>query len=329
VAARAREGASRAAASAAHRRLRRRIEEVAPLVPQSLAPTSRLAERLREALARGRHRVRRGAGGVRRPRSTRRGAGAPARALAEAERTLEQAGRSASGSTSSPRSSIASQHARPRRRRASRCPLRARAQVLVEQVVNRAEIDDGFCSSSPRRRSGQDVADRRADAERPTSSFSVRTPTGAAPRPRRNGVDYHFVDDATFLMRSRGEFLESAECTATVYDFEEVISMRWTRRQPDPRNRLAGAQQCAALSRRRHLHPAALDRGAGAAHARRGQEPRTSSRRRMRTRRAELSHAGEFQIRLKQSLRKRSAAARRHHPTERKKNMARITVTTA
>jgi guanylate kinase len=37
--------------------------------------------------------------------------------------------------------------------------------------------------------------------------------TTRAPRPgEENGVDYHFVDDATFLaMRSRGEFLESAE----------------------------------------------------------------------------------------------------------------------
>ena len=37
--------------------------------------------------------------------------------------------------------------------------------------------------------------------------------TTRAPRPgEKNGVDYHFVDDRTFLaMRERGEFLESAE----------------------------------------------------------------------------------------------------------------------
>ena len=37
--------------------------------------------------------------------------------------------------------------------------------------------------------------------------------TTRAPRPNeKDGVDYHFVDDATFLaMRERGEFLESAQ----------------------------------------------------------------------------------------------------------------------
>ena len=37
--------------------------------------------------------------------------------------------------------------------------------------------------------------------------------TTRAPRPgEKDGVDYHFVDDAAFLaMQARGEFLESAE----------------------------------------------------------------------------------------------------------------------
>ena len=49
----------------------------------------------------------------------------------------------------------------------------------------------------------------RAD---PSLKISVSYTT-RAPRPgETNGVDYHFVDDATFLaMRGRGEFLESAE----------------------------------------------------------------------------------------------------------------------
>src|SRR5260370_41053585 len=48
--------------------------------------------------------------------------------------------------------------------------------------------------------------------EDPSLKFSVSSPP-RAPRPgEKDGVDYHFVDDATFLaMRSRGEFLESAE----------------------------------------------------------------------------------------------------------------------
>ena len=48
--------------------------------------------------------------------------------------------------------------------------------------------------------------------EDPTLKISVSYTT-RPPRPgEKSGVDYHFVDDATFLaMRSRGEFLESAE----------------------------------------------------------------------------------------------------------------------
>src|SRR5437588_12305725 len=48
--------------------------------------------------------------------------------------------------------------------------------------------------------------------EDPSLKFSVSYTT-RAPRPgEKDGVDYHFIDDATFLaMRSRGEFLESAE----------------------------------------------------------------------------------------------------------------------
>src|SRR5438046_166635 len=48
--------------------------------------------------------------------------------------------------------------------------------------------------------------------EDPGLKFSVSYTT-RAPRPgEKDGVDYHFVDDATFLaMRGRGEFLESAE----------------------------------------------------------------------------------------------------------------------
>ena len=46
----------------------------------------------------------------------------------------------------------------------------------------------------------------------PTLKLSISYTT-RPPRPgEKNGVDYHFVDDAQFLaMRSRGEFLESAE----------------------------------------------------------------------------------------------------------------------
>jgi guanylate kinase len=48
--------------------------------------------------------------------------------------------------------------------------------------------------------------------EDPSLKLSISYTT-RAPRPgEKNGVDYHFVDDATFLaMRGRSEFLESAE----------------------------------------------------------------------------------------------------------------------
>lgn len=46
----------------------------------------------------------------------------------------------------------------------------------------------------------------------PTLKFSVSYTTRPPREGEQQGVDYHFVDEATFLgMRSRGEFLENAE----------------------------------------------------------------------------------------------------------------------
>jgi guanylate kinase len=56
--------------------------------------------------------------------------------------------------------------------------------------------------------------------------------TTRAPRPgEKNGVDYHFVDDATFVaMRGRGEFLESAEVHGYRYGTsKKVITEALTR----------------------------------------------------------------------------------------------------
>jgi guanylate kinase len=49
--------------------------------------------------------------------------------------------------------------------------------------------------------------------------------TTRPPRPgEKNGVDYHFVDDAQFLaMRSRGEFLESAEVHGYRYGTSKMV----------------------------------------------------------------------------------------------------------
>src|SRR6267143_409152 len=97
--------------------------------------------------------------------------------------------------------------------------------------------------------------------EDPSLKFSVSYTT-RAPRPgEKDGVDYHFVDDATFLaMRSRGEFLESAEVHGYRY----------------------GTSKKAILD--------ALERRMRA----RGQDAEEVIQRRMQNAREELSHAGEF-----------------------------------
>jgi guanylate kinase len=55
-------------------------------------------------------------------------------------------------------------------------------------------------------------------AEDPTLRISVSYTTRAPRAGEKDGVDYHFVDEATFLrMREAGEFLESAEVHGNRY----------------------------------------------------------------------------------------------------------------
>src|SRR5258708_12635497 len=70
--------------------------------------------------------------------------------------------------------------------------------------------------------------------EDPSLKFSVSYTT-RAPRPgEKDGVDYHFVDDATFLaMRSRGEFLESAEVHAYRYATSTKLILDSLQRAPN------------------------------------------------------------------------------------------------
>jgi guanylate kinase len=59
--------------------------------------------------------------------------------------------------------------------------------------------------------------------------------TTRPPRPgEKNGVDYHFVDDTTFLaMKNRGEFLESAEVHGYRYGTSKKVILDAVKRGED------------------------------------------------------------------------------------------------
>ena len=124
--------------------------------------------------------------------------------------------------------------------------------------------------------------------------------TTRAPRPgEKNGVDYHFVDEATFLaMRERGEFLESAEVHGNRYGTSKKVILDAVQRGEDLILEIdwQGAQQV------RKLYPGCigifilppsveeLERRMRA----RGQDSGAVIRRRVENAREELAHAGEF-----------------------------------
>jgi guanylate kinase len=135
--------------------------------------------------------------------------------------------------------------------------------------------------------------------EDPSLRISVSYTT-RAPRPgEKDGVDYHFVDDAAFLaMRSRGEFLESAEVHGYRYGTSRKVILEALERGDDLILEIdwQGAQQV------RKLYPesigifikppsiAELEQRLRA----RGQDSESVIRRRMENAREELKHAGEF-----------------------------------
>ena len=124
--------------------------------------------------------------------------------------------------------------------------------------------------------------------------------TTRAPRPgEKDGVDYHFVDEATFLaMRSRGEFLESAEVHGHRYGTSQAVIREALARGQDLVLEIdwQGAQQV------RKLHPecigvfilppsvAELERRMRA----RGQDAEAVIKRRLASAEDEMSHAPEF-----------------------------------
>ena len=135
--------------------------------------------------------------------------------------------------------------------------------------------------------------------EDPSLKFSVSYTT-RAPRPgEKDGVDYHFVDDATFLaMRSRGEFLESAEVHGYRYGTSKKVILDALERGDNLILEIdwQGAQQV------RKLYPDTvgifilppsieeLERRMRA----RGQDSEEVIRRRVENAREELAHSHEF-----------------------------------
>jgi guanylate kinase len=135
--------------------------------------------------------------------------------------------------------------------------------------------------------------------EDPTLSISVSFTTRPPRRGEKNGIDYHFVDDPTFLaMRSRGEFLESAEVHGYRYGTSKQVILDAMQRGEDLILEIdwQGARQV------RQLYPACVGifilppsieelerrmRG-------RAQDSDEVIRRRLSAAREELLHAGEF-----------------------------------
>lgn len=135
--------------------------------------------------------------------------------------------------------------------------------------------------------------------EDPTLKVSVSYTT-RPPRPgEKQGVDYHFVDRATFdAMKRRGEFLESAEVHGNHYGTSREVILDAVKRGEDLILEIdwQGAQQV------RRLYPECvgifilppsieeLERRMRA----RGQDSEAVIRRRVENAREELEHAGEF-----------------------------------
>ena len=133
----------------------------------------------------------------------------------------------------------------------------------------------------------------------PSLKISVSYTTRQPRTGERDGVDYHFVDEATFKgMRERGEFLESAEVHGNHYGTAKRVILDAVKRGDDLILEIdwQGAQQV------RRLYPDCigifilppsieeLERRMRA----RGQDSDAVIRRRLDNAREELAHASEF-----------------------------------
>jgi len=124
--------------------------------------------------------------------------------------------------------------------------------------------------------------------------------TTRAPRPgEKNGVDYHFVDDAAFLaMRSRGEFLESAEVHGHRYGTSKKVITEALRQGEDLILEIdwQGARQVRAIYRDCvgiFILPPSIEELERRMRSR-GQDSDAVIRRRLDNARGEMEHAGEF-----------------------------------
>jgi guanylate kinase len=124
--------------------------------------------------------------------------------------------------------------------------------------------------------------------------------TTRAPRPgEKDGVDYHFVDDATFLaMRSRGEFLESAEVHGNRYGTSKRVITEALGKGEDLILEIdwQGARQvraiypdCVGI----FILPPSIEELERRMRTR-GQDSDEVIRRRLENARGEMDHAGEF-----------------------------------
>lgn len=129
--------------------------------------------------------------------------------------------------------------------------------------------------------------------------ISVSYTTRAPRKGEKDGIDYHFVDEKTFrAMRSRSEFLESAEVHGNHYGTSKQVILDAVKRGDDLILEIdwQGAQQV------RRLYPDCvgifilppsieeLERRMRL----RGQDSDPVIRRRLENAREELTHAGEF-----------------------------------
>lgn len=140
----------------------------------------------------------------------------------------------------------------------------------------------------------------RAD---PTLKLSISYTT-RAPRPgEKNGVEYHFVDDATFLaMRSRGDFLESAEVHGYRYGTSKRIITEALARGEDMLLEIdwQGARQVRRIypdSIGIFILPPSVEELEKRMRSR-AQDSEEVIRRRLANAREELAHAGEFEYRI-------------------------------
>jgi guanylate kinase len=133
----------------------------------------------------------------------------------------------------------------------------------------------------------------------PSLKLSVSYTT-RAPRPgERDGVDYHYVDDGTFLaMRDRDEFLESAQVHGNRYGTSKRVILDAVRRGEDLILEIdwQGARQvrrlypdCVGI----FIHPPSIEELERRMRSR-GKDSEAVIRRRVENAREELAHAGEF-----------------------------------